>query len=120
MGNQLRDQGYTAGLSREILLFTKAFPLRFWVIDNSGSMSNTDGNRLVNTKNQSKIKMVSCTRWKEIQETVNYHAQMAALLQAPTTFRLLNNPGAHVGKQEFSIGTNGPEMIQEELRIAIQ
>ncbi len=116
--NQLRDQGYTTGLSRELLLFTKTFPLRFWVVDNSGSMSNTDGNRLVSTKNQSKIKMVPCTRWKEIQGTVDYHAQMSALLQAPTTFRLLNNPGAHVGKQEFSIGTNGPELIPQELQIA--
>lgn len=115
---QLKDQGYTAGFINEILLFTKTFHLRFWVVDNSGSMSATDGNRLVNTKTQDKVKMVSCTRWKEIVGTVDYHAQMAALLQMPTTFRLLNNPGAHVGKQEFSIGVTGPERVDYDLQVA--
>lgn len=81
-------------------------------------MCLNDGNRLVNTSNQSKVKMVPCTRWKEIQEAVDYHAQLAALLQTPTTFKLLNNPGAHVGPQEFSIGTNGPASIDSELQIA--
>merc|ERR1711976_117956 len=54
----------------------------------------------------------------EIQDTVEYHAQLSALLQMPTTFRLLNNPGAHIGPQEFSIGTNGPENIERELTLA--
>lgn len=116
--NQLRDQGYTLGQAHELLLFSKTFSLRFWVVDNSGSMSLNDGNRLVSTKNQSKVKMVPCTRWKEIQETVDYHAQLAALLQIPTTFKLLNNPGAHAGPQEFSIGTTGPASIDRDLQIA--
>jgi len=115
---QLRDQGYTQGLSEELLQCTKSFPLRYWVVDNSGSMTRCDGTRLINTKNQNSIKMVSCTRWKELQETVDYHAQLSALLAAPTTFRLLNNPGAHVGPQEFSIGDKGPELIQRDLEIA--
>lgn len=116
--NQLRDQGYTTGQAHELLLFTKTFSLRFWVVDNSGSMSLNDGHRFVNTKNKNTVKMVSCTRWKEIQEAVDYHAQLAALLQAPTTFRLLNNPGAHVGPQEFSIGTNGLSSIDRDLQMA--
>jgi len=115
---QLRQQGYTDGLAKEMLLFTKAFPLRFWVVDNSGSMSAVDGKRLVNTKNQNTIKMVTCSRWKEIQETVEYHAQMAGLLEAPTIFRLLNNPGNQVGPQEFSVATTGPELIQRDLQVA--
>lgn len=82
-------------------------------------MANTDGHRLVQTKNNSvPYKLLSCSRWKEIQETVEYHAQIAALLEAPTTFRLLNNPGMHVGPQEFSIATNGTDMIQRELNVA--
>jgi len=119
--DQLRSQGFTEGLSNEILLFTKTYSLRFWIIDNSGSMANTDGNRLVNTKSKSTpFKMVSCSRWKEIQEAVDYHTQLAALLEAPTTFRLLNNPGAHVGPQEFSIATTGPELIHRDLEVARQ
>lgn len=114
--NQLRSQGYTVGLRNEILLFTKTFSLRFWVVDNSGSMATADGNRFVNSKTG--LKMVSCTRWKEIVETVEYHAQLAALLHCPTTFRLLNNPGGYVGSQEFSIGRAGAEMVDRDLQVA--
>ena len=48
-----------------------------------------------------------CTRWEEIRETVDYLAQIAALIQIPTTFHLLNTPGAHVEKQEFSVADKG-------------
>jgi hypothetical protein len=48
-----------------------------------------------------------CTRWEEIRETVDYLAQIAALIQIPTTFHLLNTPGAHVEKQEFSVADEG-------------
>ena len=117
----LADQGYTKGLTNELLLFTTTFSLRFWVVDNSGSMAHIDGNRLVNTKNKSvPYKVASCSRWKEIQGTIDYHAQLAALLEMPTTFRLLNNPGAHVGPQEFSIATAGPELIQRDLNVVRQ
>jgi hypothetical protein len=62
--------------------------------------------------------LVSCSRWKEIQETVDYHAQLAALLEAPTTFRLLNDPGSHIGPQEFSVAATGPELIHHDLEVA--
>jgi len=35
---------------------------------------------------------VPCTRWEELRATVNFHAQLADLLHAPTVFRMLN-PG---------------------------
>jgi hypothetical protein len=82
-------------------------------------MMKDDGNRLVKTnRGSAPYKMVSCSRWKEIQEAVTYHLQIAALLEAPTTFCLLNNPGAHIGPQEFSIATTTSDMIQSELDVA--
>jgi len=83
-------------------------------------MNKTDGNRLISTKNSSNVKLVQCTRWAELQETVNYHVHMAALIKAPTTFRLLNNPGAHIGPQEFSIADKGFDLhlIENDLQIA--
>lgn len=82
-------------------------------------MNKNDGNRLVSTKGNS-VKMVQCTRWLEIVETVNYHAQLAALISAPTTFRLLNHPGGHIGPQEFSIAERGIDLhvIEEDLGMA--
>lgn len=116
--NQLRQQGYTDGLARALVESCSSFPLRIWIIDNSGSMNSVDGNMLVATKSASEVKSISCTRWKEIQETVKYHAQMAALLKAPTTFRFLNHPGVSGLDQEFSIADKGEAMIEEDLRVA--
>lgn len=120
--SQLKSQGYSQGLIDTMASGTQYFPLRIFVIDNSGSMQKADGNRLVATKDNSNVRLVQCTRWQEIQETVNYHAQMAALLNAPTIFRLLNNPGAHVGPQEFGVADKGmdPLVIQRDLEVAKQ
>ncbi len=85
-------------------------------------MNANDGNRLVPTAKNTQVKLVPCTRWAELTETVNYHAQMAALIQAPTSFRLLNNPGAHIGPQEFSVADKGVDaaIIQRDLDVAIR
>ena len=45
----------------------------------------------------------TCTRWDEVQETVNIHAQLSAALNAPTDFRLLNKP-QNGGPQKFRVG----------------
>eukprot|EP00536_Pseudo-nitzschia_multiseries_P012053 jgi/Psemu1/298004/fgenesh1_pm.441_\ len=116
----LKDQGYTDGLIKSIARSNILFPLRIWVVDNSGSMMNRDGHRIVQTTNSSNVRFVDCSRWSEIQETVEYHAQIAALLEAPTVFRLLNDPGRMAGPQQFSIGERGSGFIQEDLSVALK
>lgn len=61
---------------------------RFWILDNSGSMALQDGHCLVSID-----KSAECSRWAEVQETVNCHAELASRLgpNAPTEFRLLNS-----------------------------
>lgn len=109
----LRAQGYTDGLIRSLQVNKMEFPIRFWVVDNSGSMLTHDGHRMVqkgynNKKGDDDLKYIDCTRWEEIKESVLYHANMAAHLNAPTIFRLLNHPGASIGSQEFGICINSP------------
>lgn len=116
----LKSQGYTNGLIQSIARNNVTFPLRIWVVDNSGSMSINDGHRMLETNNKQNVKFVDCSRWAEIRETVEYHAQIAALLEAPTVFRLLNDPGRMCGPQQFSIAERGPEYIAEDLNIALQ
>lgn len=99
----LADQGYTRGLAEALMKNQMAFPLNFWIVDNSGSMNKQDGHRFVVTKRKNNVKFVECTRWAEMQQTVDYHVQMAALLKTPTVFRLLNDPGRIHGPQQFSI-----------------
>lgn len=115
----LKDQGYSDGLIKSIARSNMTFPLRIWVVDNSGSMMTGDGHRLVETGNKGDVRIVNCSRWAEIQETVEYHAQISALLGAPTVFRLLNDPGRMAGPQQFSIGERGLEHISEDLAIAM-
>mmetsp|Transcript_11088 Transcript_11088/g.20231 ORF Transcript_11088/g.20231 Transcript_11088/m.20231 type:complete len:383 (-) Transcript_11088:112-1260(-) len=117
---QLTLQGFSTGLARAMTENNASFPLRIWVVDNSGSMATCDGHRMVETKKSSDVKMVPCTRWSEIQDTVNYHVQMSALLQAPTVFRLLNDPGARVGPQQFSVAEQGATMIESDVETARQ
>lgn len=116
--NQLKDQGYTGGLVSTLSSIANYFPLRIWVVDNSGSMNRSDGQRIVANSRNKTVKLVQCTRWNEIQETVEYHAQMAALLNAPTNFRLLNHPGS--GPQEFSVADKGEGMVHDDVRVAKQ
>jgi len=69
-------------------------------------MNKTDGKRIVPSKKEHYVNIVECTRWVELKSCVNYHAHMAGILQAPTTFRFLNRPGVDVREQEFSIAKN--------------
>uniref|UniRef100_A0A7S4VIL9 VWFA domain-containing protein n=1 Tax=Ditylum brightwellii TaxID=49249 RepID=A0A7S4VIL9_9STRA len=111
----LQDQGYTTGLAKSLVENRIAFPLRIWIIDNSGSMQKPDGHRIVETTSKTSVKTVPCTRWEEIRECVNYHVQMAALIEAPTTFRFLNAPGGGIATQEFSIAQSGVAYIQQDV-----
>jgi hypothetical protein len=65
-------------------------------------MQASDGNELRGTMNN--LVIVPCTRWKELQGTIEYHAELGGLIEATTTFRLLNDPGAMIGPQEFTVG----------------
>uniref|UniRef100_A0A7S2EWP1 VWFA domain-containing protein n=1 Tax=Trieres chinensis TaxID=1514140 RepID=A0A7S2EWP1_TRICV len=116
--DELKSQGFTEGLARALAANKDIFPVRFWVVDNSGSMNKPDGHRIIETTKHNNVKIVPCTRWEEIKECVNYHAQMAALLAAPTVFRLLNNPGTRVGMQEFSVAERGDDLVHDDYQTA--
>ena len=102
---QLIDQGFSYGLAKALAQNADAFDRRIWVVDNSGSMQIGDGHRIVINSN-GRVEATPVTRWEEIQDTIIYHSQMAAVLQSPTIFRLLNDPGPAAGQQEFSVCTN--------------
>jgi hypothetical protein len=114
----LHAQGYSNGLIQALSRNTLAFPIRIWVVDNSGSMSMGDGHRIVETTKANNVRVIQCSRWTELQEAVIYHAQMAALLEAPTVFRLLNDPGRAVGPQQFSVAEKGKKFLQDDLQVA--
>merc|ERR1712013_877053 len=118
---QLAKQGYTRGLATSLAQTIKSFPLRIWVVDNSGSMQKTDGHRFAETKRTHDVKVVDCSRWNEIKACIEYHAQMAAALEAPTNFRMLNDPACGPGSQQFGVAEDSLDsrVLQEEVDRAI-
>uniref|UniRef100_A0A7S4UHK9 VWFA domain-containing protein n=1 Tax=Ditylum brightwellii TaxID=49249 RepID=A0A7S4UHK9_9STRA len=107
-----------SGLAKALSINCSVFPVRYWVIDNSGSMNKPDGHRIIESFQRNNVNIVSCTRWEEIKECVNYHVRMSALLCAPTIFRLLNNPGLRVGPQEFSVAESGQDLVPQDQQAA--
>lgn len=81
------------GMQKSLLEATAHFPKRYWIVDNSGSMATADGKRYVS--NGSREGLVSCTRWKELTQTLDFIGDCAIGLEATTEFRLLNRPPGH-------------------------
>ena len=67
------------------------FPMRTWIIDNSGSMATADSHRIISAGGRDGE--ISSTRWEELSDAIIWHGSLASHMQAPTTFRLLNPPG---------------------------
>ena len=88
----LKSLGMTQGLCDALVRDSIETHQRFWIMDNSGSMSNPDGIRYVQSS-ANDASLFPCTRWKELQETAIYHSQLAGFLQVPTEFQFLNSPG---------------------------
>ena len=89
----IKTQNYCSlrvGLSKKLFSNAKEFPLRTWVVDNSGYMTNavTLCHKFVATSNCFQTKEVACTRWAEMKDAVLHHAEISALSQAPTVFRV--------------------------------
>jgi len=113
----LQQQGFPSGLAKELGNTRASYPLRFWIVDNSGSMRSTDGKEIRGTKER--IQEVSCNRWTELQGAVEYHAELAGLIQATTIFRMLNDPGVLAGPQEFSVAdSNSAATIEQDVEQA--
>lgn len=83
---------FPKGLQEEFVKAADHFAKRFWIVDNSGSMSTTDGSELVVRRDGTAV-AIGCTRWAELGKSLTFHAEVAAACAAPTEFLLLNPPG---------------------------
>lgn len=85
------QHGYPPGLANAVEASLAQFPLRFWIVDNSYSMGEPDGARLVSTTNGMRV-LKHCTRTDELKDAVFHQAELSALLGARTDFIHLNRP----------------------------
>jgi hypothetical protein len=93
--------GWPEALQENFLKSVKEYPIRFMIIDNSGSMATGDGKRIM--KSAQGKKLVSSSRWGEIGDFVEFHAGFASSAKAYTEFRLLN------GSTSIAIGKSHEE-----------
>lgn len=116
------DRSWPAGLCSTIARCVESHPLRIMIVDNSGSMQSSDGNRLV--AHQGTLRTVGCTRWEELREDVISVGAIAGALGARTDFHLLNpRPGFSAatlcaGSWE-GIAPLGPPMDLSSLRTSL-
>lgn len=95
----LSEHEWPVGLQDTLLENLKKCPARFFICDNSGSMSIPDGKRIV-VRNNSKT-LEQCSRWDELQGSLEFMAQLATISGSFAEFRLMNNfPPIQVGNEE--------------------
>ena len=98
----LRDLGFPPGLARIVADADGRVGLRLFVLDNSGSTSTYDGNKL--TAEYGVLKMKPCTRWEEIKTLAIVQAQVALAVGVPAEFHLLNPIS---GRDGFAVEGDG-------------
>jgi len=83
---------FPSGIVREFHTSAKQFPLRLWILDNSGSMATTDG--IIFKLNGTSNKRIPCSRWTELGSAVKWHAETSLELNVTTEFQLINSTGS--------------------------
>lgn len=81
----LTSKNWPVGLQKQLIRGLSKVAYRVFICDDSGSMAGQDGQMLVDNK-----KMMSCSRWSELTDTLKFHIALASASQSPTEFRLLN------------------------------
>jgi len=85
----LQGHGWPDGIQHQLIKGAAKLPVRFVIVDNSGSMMSNDGQRLVAHGHQ--YKFIQCSRWTELTESIRFFAALAEAARTPTEFRLLNS-----------------------------
>lgn len=86
--NYLSRNCWPIGLQTVLINGISNCPVRFFICDDSGSMMSNDGHRLIGEGNITKL--IPCSRWREMGESLKFHIGIAQAANAPTEFRLLN------------------------------
>jgi hypothetical protein len=101
----LRNCRFPAGLQETFIRNLSKVPIRFFICDNSKTMSTPDGHRL--TGAQGHQQFTDCTRWQELATALTFHATVAYAAGVPTQFRLLNgSPPIMIGDKSDPDGEN--------------
>lgn len=111
-------------MAAECVASAEAFPIRLWIVDNSGSMQASDGSMLVKLASGGTRK-TSCSRWQELAATLGAIGDLSQAVGARTDFMLLNptfsapqfvSVATHAGAQPLPVPILGQEIDAARLR----
>ena len=96
----LAQHGFTEGMINGFLRNAMQVPIRFFICDDSGSMYENDGWHLVKAS-ASVLKSVTCSRWDELKDSLEFHMGLADASNSLTEFHSLNGlPSLVIGDFE--------------------
>lgn len=67
---------WPVGLQDCLLDHLNRIPIRFFICDDSGSMIENDGHKLVTSAN-GQNRLIPCSRWSELTESLKFHASLS-------------------------------------------
>ena len=92
---------------------------RKWLIENSASMKVQDAHCMKIGSNMEYIGSDdNVSRWQEFSQCFDFHVKMSARCWIATEFWLVNDPGADVGDQRFSVACGSQDDLSEEREMA--
>lgn len=84
--NFLKARQWPTNLIKTLCSDNKQIWKRYFIVDDSGSMNANDGTRLVGAR------AITCTRWAEQKEAIEFHGELAYQSLSACEFRFLNQP----------------------------
>lgn len=87
----LTSKNWPTGLQNEYIGGLTKCPMRYVIIDDSGSMATRDAVRIVESTDGRNAYEEKTSRWEELVDTIQFHAALANVTKCRTEFRLLNN-----------------------------
>ena len=88
--NFLQAKNWSIGMQEVFIKAVTKLPLRFWIIDDSGSMLTNDGNRRMTNATGTSNRIISCTRWSELTSSLKFHVDLIDAACVLSEFRFIN------------------------------
>lgn len=108
----LAQHHWPPGLIEQAISACLALPMRYFIIDDSGSMATNDGNKITAvTQSPGQARHEKCTRWEEMCVALRFHLGLVQAAGVQATFKFLNGPTVSLPRD----GAQGVAIIESAL-----
>lgn len=108
----LKEKAWTPGLINTVYDSKAQYFKKYFVLDNSGSMQANDGHILGSGLMPFTQRLIKCSRFQELLESVKFHTKLGDCIQVDSEFRFLNDHEPFsVGNDETTKTTPGKSLL---------